>query len=87
MHILMTTDTVGGVWSYTRELVSGLVRHGHQVTLISFGKVPSQEQAVWMQGLGDFEYRATGFRLLALQPIYRACFDLAPGAVLVPHQE
>jgi len=63
MHILMTTDTVGGVWSYTRELVSGLVRHGHQVTLISFGKVPSQEQAVWMQGLGDFEYRATGFRL------------------------
>lgn len=63
MHILMTTDTVGGVWTYTRELVSGLVRRGHRVTLISFGKIPSPEQATWMHGFADLEFRATGFRL------------------------
>jgi glycogen(starch) synthase len=71
MHILMTTDTVGGVWTYTRELVSGLVRRGHRVTLISFGKIPSQEQAAWMHGLGDLEFRATGFRLEWMQEAER----------------
>jgi glycogen(starch) synthase len=71
MHILMTTDTVGGVWTYTRELVSGLVRRGHPITLISFGKIPSPEQATWMHGLGDFEYRATGFRLEWMQDAER----------------
>jgi glycosyltransferase involved in cell wall biosynthesis len=71
MHILMTTDTVGGVWTYTRELVRGLVRRGHQVTLISFGRIPSQEQATWMHGLGDLEYRATRFRLEWMQDAER----------------
>ncbi|HYL12696.1 MAG TPA: glycosyltransferase family 4 protein [Terriglobales bacterium] len=71
MHILMTTDTVGGVWTYTRELVSGLVRRGHRVTLISFGKIPSEEQAAWMHGLGDLEFRATGFRLEWMQEAER----------------
>jgi len=71
MHILMTTDTVGGVWTYTRELVSGLVRRGHKITLISFGKIPSQAQAAWMHGLGDVEYRATGFRLEWMQDAER----------------
>ena len=26
MHVLVTADTIGGVWIYTRELVAGLVR-------------------------------------------------------------
>ncbi len=29
MRVLITTDTVGGVWSYTRELVSGLLAERH----------------------------------------------------------
>src|SRR5208282_331116 len=37
MHVLITTDTVGGVWNYTRELVTGLSRRGIRVTLVSFG--------------------------------------------------
>ena len=40
MHVLVTTDTISGVWSYTRELVSGLVSRGLRVTLVSFGEVP-----------------------------------------------
>ena len=28
MHVLVTADTVGGVWTYAHELVTGLVRRG-----------------------------------------------------------
>lgn len=67
MHILMTADTVGGVWTYTRELVSGLVRRGHQVTLISFGKLPSSEQIRWMDGLESLQFHPTEHRLEWMQ--------------------
>ena len=41
MHVLITADTVGGVWTYTRELACGLLHRGHRVTLVSFGRIPS----------------------------------------------
>ena len=40
MHILVTADTLGGVWTYTRELVTGLVLGHGRVTLVSFGDIP-----------------------------------------------
>ncbi len=67
MHILITADTVGGVWTYTRELATGLVRRGHRVTLISMGGFPSEEQVKWMAGLPRFQYRPTQFRLEWMQ--------------------
>ncbi|HKF21267.1 MAG TPA: glycosyltransferase family 4 protein [Candidatus Angelobacter sp.] len=68
MHILVTTDTVGGVWTYTRELVAGLLQRGVRVTLVSFGNIPSDTQVHWMEeyqslGNSNFDYRPTGFRL------------------------
>src|SRR5947209_20182642 len=63
MHILITADTVGGVWTYARELVMGLVGRGHRVTLVSFGKLPNEEQVRWMPGLPRFQFRPTNFRL------------------------
>ena len=44
MHVLITADTVGGVWTYTRELACGLLHRGHRVTLVSFGRIPSPAQ-------------------------------------------
>lgn len=67
MHILMTADAVGGVWTYTQELVSGLVKRGHRVTLVSFGKLPSDEQVEWMKPLAALEYQPTRFRLEWMQ--------------------
>jgi glycosyltransferase involved in cell wall biosynthesis len=67
MHILVTTDTVGGVWSYTRELVTGLVTRGVRVTLVSFGGVPSRAQRAWLAGLHGVRYYPTGFRLEWMQ--------------------
>src|SRR5438067_854872 len=67
MHVLMTSDAVGGVWAYTRELVSGLTRRGHRVSLVSFGQRPRQEQLLWMRELRGLEYHATDFPLEWMQ--------------------
>lgn len=63
MYVLITSDTVGGVWTYTQELVTGLVDAGHRVTLVSFGKLPVPHQTAWMQNLPGLDYRPTEYRL------------------------
>ena len=72
MHILITADTVGGVWTYVRELVTGLLGHGIRVTLVSFGDIPALSQTHWMHELrseheGRFDYRPTAFKLEWMQ--------------------
>ena len=52
MHVLVTADTVGGVWTYARELVTGLVRRGVRVTLVSFGDIPNRAQMAWLKACG-----------------------------------
>jgi len=47
MRILLTTDTVGGVWTFTRELVGELLKAGHHVWMVSFGRKQSEEQSGW----------------------------------------
>ena len=44
MRILMTTDTVGGVWSFSLQLVDGLLRAGTSIALVSLGRLPSKTQ-------------------------------------------
>ena len=51
MRVLITADTVGGIWTYARELVTGLLRHGVEVTLVSFGHIPEPCQLAWTEGL------------------------------------
>lgn len=67
MRVLLTGDTVGGVWTYVRELATGLVRRGVHVTLVSFGHIPEPRQLGWMEGLRNFDYRPTAFRLEWMQ--------------------
>ena len=69
MHVLITTDTVGGVWTYTRELVTGLVCRGCRVTLVSFGDIPTSSQTDWMEGLPLLDFRPTAFRLEWMQDV------------------
>lgn len=44
MRVLMTTDTVGGVWTFARQLADGLLRRGCAVCLVSFGGRASEAQ-------------------------------------------
>ena len=63
MRVLVTADTLSGVWTYTQELVTGLVNRGVEVTLVSFGDIPLPEQTSWMENLQGLDYRPTAFRL------------------------
>lgn len=63
MHILVTSDTLNGNWTYARELVSGLITRGMRVTLVSFGEIPLPEQTAWMDRLHGLSYHPTAFRL------------------------
>ncbi|HMH07832.1 MAG TPA: glycosyltransferase family 4 protein [Terriglobales bacterium] len=63
VHVLVTSDTLSGTWTYTRELVAGLVSRGVRVTLVSFGEIPLPQQTLWMDNLQGLEYRPTAFRL------------------------
>ncbi|ABF42265.1 glycosyl transferase, group 1 [Candidatus Koribacter versatilis Ellin345] len=67
MHVLVTADTIGGVWTYARELVTGLVRRGVRVTLVSFGEIPSPAQTEWLDTVRSVDFRATAFRLEWMQ--------------------
>jgi glycosyltransferase involved in cell wall biosynthesis len=63
LHVLVTADTMSGSWTYARELVTGLVTRGIQVTLVSFGEIPLPEQTAWMDLLHGLDYRPTAFHL------------------------
>src|SRR5579871_574109 len=63
VHVLVTGDTLSGSWTYTRELVTGLVTRGVRVTLVSFGEVPLPSQTSWMDHLHGLDYRPTAFRM------------------------
>src|SRR2546430_357439 len=67
MRVVVTTDTLGGVWTYTRELVTELVRRGIEVTLVSFGDIPTALQSQWMEGLRGLDFRPTAFKLEWMQ--------------------
>ena len=51
MRLLLTTDTVGGVWTFTESLASGLLARGHAVALVSFGGPPSAGQQAWCRAI------------------------------------
>jgi glycogen(starch) synthase len=63
VHVLVTSDTLSGTWTYTRELVAGLIGRGVRVTLVSFGEIPLPQQTLWMDQLQGLDYRPTAFRL------------------------
>jgi glycogen(starch) synthase len=49
----MTTDTVGGVWTFTKQLSSELLARGCSVALLSIGRAPSEAQTNALKGLAN----------------------------------
>lgn len=47
MRLLITTDTIGGVWTFTQELSFQLIAAGCAINLVSLGRLPSQAQKEW----------------------------------------
>ncbi len=48
MRILITTDVVGGVWSFTEELADALAARDHEVALAALGGEPGTAQRAWI---------------------------------------
>jgi glycosyltransferase involved in cell wall biosynthesis len=61
VHVLMTTDTLGGVFNYALSLCAWLSRHEVRVTLASMGQALSTEQRCALErtgaGLRESTYR------------------------------
>ena len=53
MRLLMTTDTVGGVWTYSCDLVEEMLKRGCGVMLVMVGRRPSASQAAWVNAAGE----------------------------------
>lgn len=73
MRVLLTTDTIGGVWTFTKELTTELLHAGHSIALVSFGRTPSREQSAWSATIGaqygsSFRYEASTAPLEWMNP-------------------
>lgn len=63
MRVLMTADTVGGVWTYACELIRGLAAHDVQVTLATMGAPPSRAQQAAIAALPNAELVSSTYAL------------------------
>ncbi|WP_246000831.1 glycosyltransferase family 4 protein [Pontibacter diazotrophicus] len=61
--ILMTTDTVGGVWNYTIELVGALAPFGTQVALATMGGPLSADQRRQVEELNNLTLHESDYKL------------------------
>ncbi len=63
MNILMTTDTVGGVWTYAMELARALQPHDVHIALATTGAPLSSEQRVEVERLANITLFESNYKL------------------------
>ncbi len=85
MRLLMTTDTVGGVWRYAQTLCEGLLAEGWEVLLVTLGRRLQHDQQLWVEAMSKrwrqrWHLVATTYRLEWMPNAER---DLAESAWLV----
>lgn len=62
-HVFMTTDTLGGVWTYSVELCRAWNAEGVHVSLAAMGGAVDRERARELRGLPNVELFESAFRL------------------------
>lgn len=62
-RILMTTDTVGGVWHYALELAKGLAKFDVDIALATMGPLPTAEQRRQVSRIPNITLFESSFRL------------------------
>lgn len=63
IKILMTTDTLGGVWTYTLELVQSLEKFNVQVVLATMGRALNNHQKQQVRLLNNLQVEESSFRM------------------------
>lgn len=62
-RVLMTTDTIGGVWTYSLELARALNPYGIEVVLASMGALPTQQQKYDAAKIGNISLFESTYKL------------------------
>ncbi|HTG44303.1 MAG TPA: glycosyltransferase family 4 protein [Verrucomicrobiae bacterium] len=62
-RILMTADTIGGVWGYATELIRALQPHGFEVLLATMGQPVSRSQQKELSDLSNVELAESTYKL------------------------
>ena len=68
MRVLMTTDCVGGVWTYTMTLCRALQRHGVEITLAITGGPMSNAQTREVDQIANVDWHHRPYRCEWMQP-------------------
>jgi glycosyltransferase involved in cell wall biosynthesis len=68
LHILMTTDAVGGVWTFATGLAERLCAGGDSVTLVTLGPQPTREQLGVLRGCDRLNIEITDLALEWIDP-------------------
>jgi glycogen synthase len=63
VRILMTADTIGGVWSYSMELARALARDGVELVVATMGDAATSDQRREAAALGNVRLVESRFRL------------------------
>jgi hypothetical protein len=61
--VLLTTDTLGGVWSHALELARALRESGIDVVLAAMGRQPTAEQEGEVRAIGGLDFHAAPYAL------------------------
>src|SRR5687768_2158129 len=69
--VLMTSDTIGGVWTYAVELVRGLAGHGVEVALATMGALLTADRWSEVCALPNAQVFESKFRLEWMEDPWR----------------
>lgn len=61
--VLMTADTIGGVWTYALELARGLTARGSRVVLATMGRAPTDAQMRAARAVDGVVLECSGYAL------------------------
>lgn len=67
MKVLMTADTVGGVWTYAIELAAALAPRGVRFVIVTMGRPPTADQQARAARAGNVRLEPSTFRLEWMQ--------------------
>ena len=70
-RVLMSTDTIGGVWTYSIQLASELSRMGSEVGLATFGRRPDPAQAAQALAVPGLRLFMSDFRCEWMEDAWR----------------
>lgn len=63
MKVLMTADTIGGVWTYAVDLIKALSKFNVHVLLATMGKLPDRSQIDSIRSLPNATLRCSSYKL------------------------